>query len=132
MKYIVSLNGKDYEVEVEKGEAILVDVRDTPVAAPAPAPAAAPAPAPAPAAAPAAAAAPVAVAGTKVEAPLPGVIIEVKVSQGQAVKEGDVLFVVEAMKMANDITAPCSGTIAQVAGTKNQQLNKGDLLAVIA
>ena len=112
MKYIVSLNGKDYEVEVEKGEAILVDVRDTPVAAPI--------------------AAPVAVAGTKVEAPLPGVIIEVKVSQGQAVKEGDVLFVVEAMKMANDITAPCSGTIAQVAGTKNQQLNKGDLLAVIA
>ena len=124
MKYIVSLNGKDYEVEVEKGEAILVDVRDTPVAAPIAAPAAAPAPA--------AAAAPVAVAGTKVEAPLPGVIIEVKVSQGQAVKEGDVLFVVEAMKMANDITAPCSGTIAQVAGTKNQQLNKGDLLAVIA
>lgn len=129
MKYIVSLNGKDYEVEVEKGEAILVDVRDTPVAAPAPAPIAAPAPV---AAAPVAAAAPTAVAGTKVEAPLPGVVIEVKVSQGQAVKEGDVLFVVEAMKMANDITAPCAGTVAQLVATKNQQLNKGDLLAVIA
>ena len=126
MKYIVSLNGKDYEVEVEQGEAILVDVRDTPVAAPV---VAAPVAAPAPAAAPA----PVqAAAGTKVEAPLPGAVIEVKVSQGQAVKEGDVLFVVEAMKMANDITAPCAGTVAQVAATKGQQLNKGDLLAVIA
>ena len=129
MKYIVSLNGKDYEVEVEKGEAILVNVQDTPVAA---APVAAPVATPAAAAAPAAPAAVTAAAGTKVEAPLPGTVVAVKVTQGQAVKEGDVLFVVEAMKMENDITAPCAGTIAQVAADKGKQLNKGDLLAVIS
>lgn len=133
MKYIVTLNGKNYEVLVEKGEAILESVTDAPVvvaaapAAPAPAPAAAPAPAPAAAPAPVAAA-----AGTKVESPMPGSIIDIKVQTGAAVKEGDVIIILEAMKMENEITAPCSGTIAQMATTKGAQVNTGDLLFVIS
>ena len=136
MKYVVTLNGKNYEVLVEKGEAILESVTDAPVPAPAapvaPAPAAATAPAPAPAA-PAAPAAPVAAAaGTKVESPMPGTIVDIKAPVGTAVKEGDVVLILEAMKMENEITAPCSGTIAQVAVEKGQQVNSGDLLLVVS
>ena len=137
MKYVVTLNGKNYEVLVEKGEAILESVTDAPVPAPAapaapvaPAPAAALAPAPA---APAAPAAPVAAAaGTKVESPMPGTIVDIKAPVGTAVKEGDVVLILEAMKMENEITAPCSGTIAQVAVEKGQQVNSGDLLLVVS
>ena len=139
MKYVVTLNGKNYEVLVEKGEEILESVTDAPVPAPAapaapvaPAPAAAAAPAPAPAA-PAAPAAPVAAAaGTKVESPMPGTIVDIKAPVGTAVKEGDVVLILEAMKMENEITAPCSGTIAQVAVEKGQQVNSGDLLLVVS
>ena len=131
MKYVVTLNGKNYEVLVEKGEAILESVTDAPVPAPA-APAAPVAPAPAPAA-PAAPAAPVAAAaGTKVESPMPGTIVDIKAPVGTAVKEGDVVLILEAMKMENEITAPCSGTIAQVAVEKGQQVNSGDLLLVVS
>lgn len=133
MKYVVTLNGKNYEVLVEKGEAILESVTDAPVPAPAaPAPAAAAAPAPAPAA-PAAPAAPVvAAAGTKLESPMPGTVVDIKAPVGTAVKEGDVVLILEAMKMENEITAPCGGTIAQIAVEKGQQVNSGDLLAVIS
>ena len=99
MKYKVTLNGRTYEVEVEAGKAMLLDEYEAivPAAAPVAAPAAAPAPVAAPAAAPApAAAAPV--AGDAVTAPMPGNILKVNVTPGQAVKEGDVLVVLEAMK----------------------------------
>ena len=119
MKYKVTLKGRTYEVEVEAGEAILLDEYEAvvPAAAPVAAPAAAPAPVAAPAAAPApAAAAPV--AGDAVTAPMPGNILKVNVTPGQAVKEGDVLVVLEAMKMENEILAPKACTVKQVLVSK--------------
>ena len=128
MKYKVTLNGRTYEVEVNNGQAILLDEYEAvaPVAAPA-APVAAPAAAaPAPAVAPA-----VTGAGEAVNAPMPGTILKVNVSQGQAVKEGDVLCVLEAMKMENEIMAPKAGTITQVVVAKGSSVNTGDALVVI-
>ena len=86
------------------------------------------------AAAPAAAAAPVAAApagGEKVSAPMPGTILDVKVSNGASVKKGDILFILEAMKMENEIMAPCDGTIASVSVTKGAAVDSGALLCVI-
>lgn len=132
MKYKVTLNGRTYEVEVEAGKAMLLDeyeaiVPSAPAAAPAPV-AAAPVAA-APAAAPAAAAAPV--AGEAVSAPMPGTILKVNVTAGQAVKEGDLLVVLEAMKMENEIFAPKTGTIAQVLVNKGSSVDTGATLVVI-
>ena len=131
MKYKVTLNNRVYEVEVEQGEAMLVDEYE--LAAPAaPAPVAVAA-APVAAAAPAAAAAPVSVAaGEPVKSPMPGNILRIEVSQGQQVKEGDVLMVLEAMKMENEIVATRSGTIAQIAVSKGAVVETGAVLAVIA
>ena len=135
MKYKITLNGKTYEVEVEEGQAMLVDEYEAykpaaPAAAPAPAPAAAPAAAPAPTAAPAA---PTAVAaGEVVAAPMPGNILKVNCSQGQAVKAGDILVVLEAMKMENEILAPRDGTVAQVVTTKGAVVDTGAPLVVLA
>ena len=129
MKYVVTLNGKNYEVEVNECEAVVTNVSDAaPVAAPAPAPVAAPA---APAATPAPAAAPVSADGTKVLAPMPGAILNVNVSVGATVKAGDVLMVLEAMKMENDIGAPCDGVVKQIPVTKGSTVNTDDVLAVI-
>ena len=127
MKYKITLNGRTYEVEVNNGEAVLLDEYEAvaPVAAPVAAPAAAPAAA-APAAAPA-----VTGAGEAVNAPMPGTILKVNVSQGQAVKEGDVLCVLEAMKMENEIMAPKAGTVTQVVVAKGSSVNTGDALVVI-
>ena len=129
MKYKVTLNNRVYEVEVEQGEAMLVDEYE--LAAPAaPAPAAADA---APVAAPAAAAAPVAVAaGEAVKSPMPGNILKINVTQGQKVNEGDVIMILEAMKMENEIVATRSGTIAQIAVSKGAVVETGAVLAVIA
>ena len=131
MVYKITLNGKTYEVEVEAGQAMLLNEYEAIApAAPAAAPVAA---APAAEAAPAApAAAPVVTgAGEPVAAPMPGTILKVNVANGQAVKEGDVLCVLEAMKMENDIIAPKSGTITQVVTTKGANVSTGDTLVVI-
>ena len=133
MKYKVTLNKRTYEVEVEAGEAMLIDEYE----AYAPAPAAAPAAAAPVAAAPAAAPAPVPAAaslaaGEVVKSPMPGNILKINVSQGQTVKEGDVLIVLEAMKMENEIVAPKGGTVAQIVVSKAQVVETGTPLVVIA
>lgn len=132
MKYVVTMNGKRYEVEVERMSAFHMLTREEiasgvstpvqPVAAPAPK-AAAPAPAaaalapaaaaPAPAAspAPAAKAAP---GGTSVTSPMPGAVLGVKVNVGDKVSAGQTMFVLEAMKMENEIVAPVDGTVASI------------------
>ena len=134
MKYKITLNNRIYEVEVEAGKAMLLDEYEAVApAAPAPVVAAAPvAAAPAAEAAPAAAAAPVVTgAGEPVAAPMPGTIVKVNVTAGQAVKAGDVLCVLEAMKMENDITAPKDGTVTQVVTSKGANVSTGDPLVVI-
>ncbi|MDR1669269.1 MAG: biotin/lipoyl-binding protein [Oscillospiraceae bacterium] len=126
MKYKVTLNQKVYEIEVEQGEAILVDVADATVAAPAPV--AAPVPAAAPAAAPAVpapAAVPVVGAGEVIASPLPGNILAVKVAAGEAVSKGQVLIIIEAMKMENEVLAPRDGTVAQVVTSKGSIVETG-------
>lgn len=127
MKYVVTLNGKNYEVEVEETDAVITAVTDAapaaPVAAAAPA---APAAAPAPASAPAAAA-----DGQKVLSPMPGTILSVNVSVGSAVKAGEVILILEAMKMENEIVAPCDGTVKQLAVQKGSTVATDALLAVV-
>ena len=132
MKYKVTLEGRTYEVDVEAGKAMCVAEYEAFVPA-APAPVAAPAAAPvaaAPAAAPAAPAA-AAVAGEAVTAPMPGNILKVNVTAGQAVKEGDLLLVLEAMKMENEIFAPCNGTVAQVLVSKGSTVDTGATMVVL-
>lgn len=124
-KFIVNVNGNSYEVEVEEvGGAV-----SAPQAAPKAAPAAAPKAAAPKAAAPKAAAAPA--GGTPVKAPMPGNVLDIKVSNGQAVKEGDVVVILEAMKMENEIYAPCDGTVTVVAA-KGSTVNTGDVLVSIS
>ena len=133
MKYKVTLNNRVFEVEVEQGEAMLLDEYEltAPAAPAAEAPAAAPA---APAAAPAAPAAPTAglAAGEVIKSPMPGNVLKLLVSQGQQVKEGDVLIILEAMKMENEIVATKSGSVAQILVTKGQVVETGSPLIVIA
>ena len=130
MKYKVTLNGRTYEVEVEAGKAMLLDEYEA-IAPSAPAAAAPAAPAAAPVAA--APAAPVVTgSGDAVTAPMPGTILKVNVTNGQAVKAGQVLVVLEAMKMENEIPAPKDGTVAQVVAAKGASVNAGDTLVVLA
>ena len=145
MKYVATINGKKYEVEVEKLEAYKSLDRNgvaapaapvLPASAPvqrpaAPAPvAAAPAPAPAPAAAPAPKAA--APAGeTTVEAPMPGKILNIKVSEGQAVKFGEVVVIMEAMKMETEIVAPADGTVSKILVKAGDSVDTGAALVAL-
>ena len=134
MKYRVTLGNRVYEVEVEQGEAMLVDEYE--LAAPAAAAPAAPAPAAAaPAAAPAAptAAAPAGLAaGEVVKSPMPGNVLKINVIQGQQVKEGEVLLILEAMKMENEIVSTKAGTVAQIVVSKGAVVETGAPLVVIA
>lgn len=135
MKYKVTLNNRTYEVEVEQGQAMLIDEYEAyapaapaPVAPAAPVAAAAPAAAPEPAAPAGAALA----AGEVVKSPMPGNILKINVAQGQKVEEGDVLLVLEAMKMENEIVATKSGTVAQIVTAKGAVVETGAPLVVIA
>ena len=114
-KYRVNVNGTVYEVELE-------EMTGAPAAAPVAAPVAAPAPA--------AAAAPAA-GGEKVTSPMPGTILSVNVAAGDAVKRGQVLMILEAMKMENEIMCPCDGTVASVSVTKGAAVESGTLLCTI-
>jgi biotin carboxyl carrier protein len=137
-KFVINVNGKSYEVEVEE---VQDGVSVTPIAAPvvsaAPAPAAQAAPAVKPAAAPAQAkpaAAPQpsgAMGAVKMNAPMPGSIIDVKVNVGDSIKKDQVILILEAMKMENEIMAPQDGRIASVNVTKGSTVNSGDLLVTL-
>jgi len=120
-KYRVNVNGTVYEVEVED---ITGQAPAATAARPAQAPAAAPAPAPAAPAGPA--------EGTKIEAPMPGNILRVNVKQGDAVKKGDVLMILEAMKMENEIMAPCDGTVNSLSASAGSTVEAGSVLCTIA
>ena len=142
MKYKVTLKGKTYEVGVEKGEAMILDeyaaAAPAPAAVPTPAAApAAPAPTPAPAPAPAAPATPApatpapAASGTVVTSPLPGNVLSINVNVGDAVKAGQLLVLIEAMKMENEIVAPTDGVVKQIVASKGAVVATGDTLLVI-
>lgn len=123
-KYNIVVNGTAYQVEVDEvGGAASPSVASAPVAsapvASAPAPAA-----PAPAAAPSAGA-------QVISSPMPGTVLDVKVSPGQAVKSGDVLIILEAMKMENEIMAPSDGTVDTVPVAKGAAVNSGDVLVTL-
>lgn len=120
--FIVTIDGKQYQVGVEEVGASASPVVTEIKAAPA-----APAAAPAPAAKPAASAP---ANGKKVNAPMPGMIKALSLAEGASVKKGDVILVLEAMKMDNDITAPCDGTISYKV-TKGSNVDTGALMAII-
>lgn len=111
-KYRVTVNGTAYEIQLEELTGA--------------APAAA-----APAAAPAAPAAPAPAGGEQVTSPMPGTILDVRVTPGAAVKKGQVLMILEAMKMENEIMCPCDGTVASVNTSKGAAVESGTLLCVI-
>ena len=128
MKYELTLNGRTYEVEVELANPM--PMQEFQSYAPAPAAPAAPVVEAAPATTPVAPS--VSVNGERVDAPMPGTILKVNVAAGQTVKEGDLLVILEAMKMENEIFAPKGGTVTQVLIEKGASVNTGDMLVVIA
>ena len=110
-KYRVTVNGTVYEVELEE----LTNAPAAPAAAPTPAPAPAPAPA----------------GGEQVTSPMPGTILSVNVAAGDSVKRGQVLMILEAMKMEIEVSAPVDGTVKAVAATVGTAVNTDDLLVTL-
>ena len=122
-RYCITVNGNTYDVIVEEADAS--GITSAPVA---PIATAAPVAAPKTATKPAAQGAQ---GANKVTAPMPGTILNVKVSAGQTVKKGDVICVLEAMKMENDIPAPCDGVIASINVQKGANVAANDVIATI-
>lgn len=120
--YTITVNGTPYVVTVEENAG---SGSAAPMAAPAPTPE--PAAAPAPKAAPA----PLGAGSVKVESPMPGTILDIKTAAGSAVKKGDVLCILEAMKMENDIVAPADGTVASVNVNKGDSVEAGQLIVTL-
>jgi len=126
MRYVVTINDKNYEVEVEKGEASIVKtdkIQAPPIVSKT---------------ADTALAAKIQETpkvtvsdGEKITAPMPGTILQIKKNSGDKVSRGEILFILEAMKMENEILAPKDGVIAQVVAVKGSNVNTGDVLAVI-
>lgn len=136
-KFNVTVNGKAYAVEVEEigGSFTYAPAQQqAPVQTPAPEAKAAPAPQPAPVSqpspAPKAPSAPV--EGEQMTAPMPGTILDIKVTEGQSVKAGDIILILEAMKMENEIVAPKDGKIAAIYTTKGSSVSTGDALVTLA
>lgn len=118
--YTITVNGNVYDVTVEEGSGVAAAPVATPKAAPAPAKKATPKAAPAGAQ-----------GGVKVNAPMPGKILGIKASAGQAVKKGQVLLVLEAMKMENEIVAPQDGTVASINVSVGEQVEAGAVIATL-
>lgn len=139
MKYVVTLNGNKYEVEVERGQATALYVGPadgvtptTTVVSPAPAAETPVVAVPTPASAVAAPTMPTAPAGEDIMAPMPGAILDVRCQVGKTVKAGDVLFILEAMKMENEICASRDGTITAVCVNKGSTVETGTTLCTIS
>ena len=127
MIYVVNINNKEYEVEVEKGKANLIKTTEV-------APKvseAIPIPAAAPVSAPVSAPEQEAVDGTSVEAPMPGTILDIKVNTGDKVNKGQLLVILEAMKMENEIYAPAEGTVVQVLVSKGSSVDTNETMMVL-
>ena len=120
--YTITVNGNVYNVTVEEGVTAGAPAMSTPVAAPV-----APKAAPAPAAAPKS----TGTVAVKVNAPMPGKVVAVKANVGDAVKKGQVILVLEAMKMENDIVAPADGTVASIDTAVGNAVEAGETLATL-
>ncbi len=122
MIYVVRINNNEYEVEVERGKANLIKTTEITTSVPQTV---------APAAEKAAPVSVVQTGAKPIVAPLPGTILDIKVTSGQTVKKGEVLLIIEAMKMENEINAPADGMITQVLVTKGVSVATGDALISI-
>jgi len=143
MKYIAKVNGKTYEVEVERadrgyapiprstytGEAEPAKAAPAPAPTPVPAPTPAPAPAPAPTSAPTPAQA--AAGDTPVNSPMPGSVFKVVAREGQSVTAGETLLILEAMKMEIEVAAPTAGTVKQIAVSEGNTIETDQLLVML-
>lgn len=132
-KFNITVNGKSYEVDVEEVGGATTAARPASTIAPVskPAPVAQAAPTPTTTPVPAAPTAAMPEGGTKVTSPMPGTILDIKVQVGDSIKTGDVLLILEAMKMENEIMAPTTGRIAAIGISKGASVNSGELLIVI-
>ena len=139
-KYNITVNGKTYQVEVEEVRGAQAEAVSQAAASPQTAPATAPAAVSEPAAGTAGASEAAAATAPKIQvgdgesavsAPMPGTVLDVKVTEGQQVSSGDVVVILEAMKMENEITATMSGTVASVAVVKGAAVNAGDVLITV-